>query len=59
MSDEHINVGLAGVDHEDLLKQFGAAKVAKAERAWLYIMRLIQHITNINQMLVAGSPSEA
>ena len=58
-SDEHIKVGMAGVDHGDLRNQFGAVKVAKAERVWLYIMRLIQHITNINQMLVAGSPSEA
>ena len=58
-SDEHIKVGLAGIHHEALKTQFGPEKVEKAGRAWLYIMQLIHHMPIINQIVVAGSPSEA
>ena len=56
--DDPIEVGLGGVNHENLRRQSGAAKVAKAERVRLYIMQLFQHIPTKNQMMVAGSPGE-
>ena len=47
-SDGCIKVGLAGVDHEALKKQFRPEKMGKEGRARLYIMLLVNHMPILN-----------
>ena len=55
---EHIRVGVKGADIQALKDEFGTVKVEKAERAWQYLLRLIQCSSILQSIVVAGSPSE-
>ncbi|CAN0574107.1 unnamed protein product, partial [Laminaria digitata] len=55
---EHIRVGVPGGDIQALKDNFGTVKVANAERAWQYLIRLIQCPSTLQSILVGASPSE-